>query len=281
MRHRERHGERATAAASSEARAHPRSAPSLRRLVLDALAMTASAVGFGVVYGLAARDAGFSIVEALAMSVFVLAGASQFAAVGLVAQGLPWLAIVGFTAMLNARHLLYSAALAPWLQRTPRVERAAMAHVLTDETFALVLPQWQRLGRADRRGYWVAAGLVCVPWIAATVVGFVGGQAIPDPAALGLDVVFPAAMAGIALALITDRRDVVAAVSGVAIAVIGGVAIDPAIGIVAAGVLAPLVAMLLVPARTTGVPAWRMTDRPLPVADPRDAADASAGRPAP
>ncbi len=153
----------------------------LRRLALDALAMTASALGFGVVYGLAAREAGFSLVESLAMSIFVLAGASQFAAVGLVAQGVPWLAIVGFTALLNARHLLYSAALAPWLQRTRRLERAAMAHVLTDETFALALPRWQRLGRADRRGYWLATSLICLPWVAATAFGFIGGQAIPDP----------------------------------------------------------------------------------------------------
>ena len=54
------------------------------------------------------------------MSVIVFAGAAQFAAVGYVAGGLPWPGVVLLTGLLNARHLLYSAALAPWLRDVPR-----------------------------------------------------------------------------------------------------------------------------------------------------------------
>jgi predicted branched-subunit amino acid permease len=100
-----------------------------RDLVLASLGFAASGVGFGLVYGLAAREAGFSVIEATSMSVFVLAGAAQFAAVGLIADGAGWPSIVFLTALLNARHLLYSAAMAPWLSGRPRLERAAMAHV--------------------------------------------------------------------------------------------------------------------------------------------------------
>src|SRR5690348_9660952 len=88
---------------------------SRRRLLLDSLAIAVSGIGFGLVYGLSARAAGFSALEAGAMSIVVFAGASQFAAVGYVAGGLSWAAIILFTAFLNARHLLYSAALAPYL----------------------------------------------------------------------------------------------------------------------------------------------------------------------
>ena len=49
----------------------------------------------------------------------VFAGAAQFAAVGYVASGLAWPGIILLTALLNARHLLYSAALAPWLRDVP------------------------------------------------------------------------------------------------------------------------------------------------------------------
>ncbi len=218
---------------------------SRRRLAIDALGITLSAFAFGVVYGLSARVHGFSIVEALAMSVFVLAGASQFAAVGLLAQGLPWLAIVGLTSLLNARHLLYSAALAPWFAGRSRLHRAAAAHVLTDETFALALPHFRRLGRFDAGGYWLAAGLVVVPWIAATLTGFIGGELLPDTRSLGLDVVFPAAMAGLATALITGRRELVAAAAGVAIGLPVALLTQTSLGIVAGGVCGPLVAMLL------------------------------------
>ena len=143
-----------------------------RRLMVDMLGIIASAGGFGVVFGLTARANGFSPIEAVAFSVLVFAGASQFAAAGMVGAGFGWPAIVVLTGLVNARHLLYSAALGPWLRDRPRRERAAMAYVLTDEAFALSLVHFRRLRFADRRGYWIAAiGGVFVPWNIATLVG--------------------------------------------------------------------------------------------------------------
>jgi len=227
----------------------PAVAEARRRLVIDMAGIVASAVGFGIVFGLTARGAGFSLVEAVAFSTLVFAGASQFAAAGMVASGFGWPAIVLLTALVNARHLLYAAALTPWLRGRPRRERAAMAHVLTDESFALSLVHFRRLGFADPRGYWIAAvGGVFIPWNAATIVGHVGGQVIPDPAALGLDVVFPAAMAGLAVGLATGRREVVALAAGVMIALAVALTVDPRVGVVAGGVLGPLVG-LAVPRR--------------------------------
>ena len=66
------------------------------------MGIAVSAIGFGFVYGLSAREAGFSPIEVLAMSVLVFGGASQFAAVGYVASGLAWPGIVLLTALLNA-----------------------------------------------------------------------------------------------------------------------------------------------------------------------------------
>lgn len=216
-----------------------------RDLVLASLGFAASGVGFGLVYGLAAREAGFSVIEATAMSVFVLAGAAQFAAVGLVADGAGWPSIVLLTALLNARHLLYSAAMAPWLGGRSRLERAAMAHVLTDETFALSLAHFQRLGRVDVVGFWLAAGFDSLSWPVFTAVGVIGGQLIPDPARLGLDVVFPAAMGGLAVKLATDRPAIAAAITGAVLAVVGGIVVGPAVSIVAGGFLAPLAGLLV------------------------------------
>lgn len=233
-------------------------ADSRRRLVLDGVGIIASTAGFGLVYGLSARNAGFSLVEAVAMSVFVFAGAAQFAAVGYVVSGLPWPGVVLLTAFLNARHLLYSAALAPFLGRRPVAERAVVAHVLTDEAFALSVAHFRRLGRSDMWGYWFAALVATfVPWNLATLAGVALGGAIPDASRFGLDVVFPAAMGGLAIGLITGRRDAVAAVSGAILAVAVSLAWDPAAGVVAGGLFGPLVAMLvpLGPGEPTGVEA--------------------------
>jgi 4-azaleucine resistance transporter AzlC len=223
-------------------------ADSRRRLLLDSLGIMVSAGGFGLVYGLSARTAGFSPLEASAMSIIVFAGASQFVAVGYVLGGFSWLAIVLLTAFLNARHLLYAAALAPYLTDKPRPLRAVMAHVLTDEAFALAIAHFRRIGRADVRGYWLGAIVsTFIPWNLATLVGVTIGGSIPDPTQFGFDVIFPAAMGGLAVGLITGRRELVAAVAGAVIGVVIGLAWDPAAGIIAGGVIGPLVGMAALP----------------------------------
>ena len=87
------------------------------------------------------------------MSAIVFGGAAQFAAVGYVVIGLAWPGVVLLTVLLNARHLLYSAALAPWIRDVPFWRRAVMAHLLTDEAFALSVGHFRRVGRTDERGY--------------------------------------------------------------------------------------------------------------------------------
>jgi len=238
------------AAPASRPTREPETVPaSRRRLATDAIGIGVSAAGFGFVYGLSARQAGLSPIEAMAMSTIVFAGAAQFAAVGYIASGLAWPGVIVLTALLNARHLLYSAALAPWLRDVPFARRAGMAHLLTDEAFALSISHFRRIGRADERGYWLAAvGSTFIPWNLATLAGVLLGAQIPDPARFGIDVIFPAAMIGLAVGLITGRRELVAAIVGAAVAVVVALASSPAIGIVSGGVIGPLVG-LLVPAR--------------------------------
>jgi branched chain amino acid efflux pump len=208
-----------------------------------------SALGFGFVYGLAAREAGFSPIEAIAMSLIVFGGASQFAAVGYVASGLAWPAIVILTGLLNARHLLYSAALAPWLRDVPFVRRAVAAHLLTDESFALSVTHFRRVDRTDEWGYWIAAiASTLIPWNLATAAGVLLGGQIPDPMLFGVDIIFPAAMIGLSVGLITGRRELVAAIVGAGVGVIVALLSSPAVGIVAGGLVGPVVG-LLVPAR--------------------------------
>lgn len=227
-------------------------AASRRRLRLDSLGMVASGIGFGLVYGLAARAAGFSVIEAGAMSVFVFAGAAQFAAIGYVLGGFSWVGVVVLTAFINARHLLYSASLAPYLADRPRPVRALMAHVLTDEAYALSIAHFRRIGRGDDRGYWWAAVVTeFIPWNLATLAGVIIGGQIPDPSTFGLDVIFPASMAGLAVGLVSGRRELVAALVGAAVGVGVGLASDPAAGILAGGLIGPAVGMLM-PERRRG-----------------------------
>jgi 4-azaleucine resistance transporter AzlC len=219
-------------------------AASRRRLVTDGFGIIFGATAFGFVFGLTARTVGFSPLEASAMSVIVFAGAAQFAALGYVAGGFSWFGIVLLTLFLNARHVLYAAALAPYLTDRPRPQRALLAHLLTDEAFALSISHFRRIGRGDVRGYlYAAVGTTFIPWNIATLAGVLVGGEIPDPSVFGIDVVFPAAMAGLAVGLMTGRREVVAAIVGAILAVGISLAWDPAAGIIAGGLLGPVVAL--------------------------------------
>ena len=208
-----------------------------------------TALGFGFAYGLAARQAGFSVVDAVAMSAIAFAGSAELAAVGYVVSGVAWPAILVLTALLNARHLLYSATIGPWLAHVPVRRRAVMAHFLTDEAFALSMAHFRRIGRGDERGYWIAAiVMLFIPWNLATLGGVVLGGQIPDPSRLGIDVIFPAAMIGLAVGLMTGRRELTAAIVGAGIGVGVALLAGPPVGIVAGGLLGPL-AGLAVPSR--------------------------------
>ena len=189
------------------------------------------------------------------MSLIAFGGAAQFAAIGYVAAGVAWPVIALLTFLLNVRHVLYSAALAPWFRGRSFAERAIAAHLLTDESFALSTAHFRRLGRFDPIGYWYPAIVTtAIPWNLATIAGVTLGAVIVDPRALGIDVIFPAAMGGLGVGLITGRRELAAAVAGAVIAVGASLAASPTVGVIAGGIAGPFVG-LLVPERVPVDPA--------------------------
>jgi predicted branched-subunit amino acid permease len=184
----------------------------------------------------------------MAMSLIAFGGAAQFAAVGYVAAGVAWPVIALLTFLLNARHVLYSAALAPWFRGRSLAERALAAHLLTDESFALSIAHFRRVGRFDPIGYWYPAVVTTlIPWNLATIAGVLLGAVIVDPRTLGIDVIFPSAMGGLAVGLVTGRRELAAAVAGGVIAIATSLAISATVGVIAGGIAGPFVG-LAVPA---------------------------------
>ena len=73
--------------------------------------MIIGAIPFGIIFGTLAESSGLSLLGAMAMSLFVFAGSSQFIALGLLATGVGPVIIIATTLMVNLRHLLYATAL--------------------------------------------------------------------------------------------------------------------------------------------------------------------------
>ena len=108
-----------------------------RRGLAQAAPVVLGYVPIGFAYGVLARESGLSMRETVLMSLIVYAGASQFIAAGLFAAGAPPLSIVVTTFVVNIRHALLSASLAPYLRHWRPPALAAFAYHLTDETFAV------------------------------------------------------------------------------------------------------------------------------------------------
>jgi predicted branched-subunit amino acid permease len=85
---------------------------------------------------------------------------------------------------------------------------------------------------------------IFIPWTTGSAVGYVAGGAV-DVNRLGLDVAFPAAMAGLSLGMVSGRRDVAAALGAVAVAVPLGLAAGASVGLVAGAVVGPMVGLAM------------------------------------
>jgi 4-azaleucine resistance transporter AzlC len=173
-----------------------------------------AAFAFGVSFGVLARASGIASVEAIVMSATTFAGSAQFAVASILgAAGGIASAIVAAT-LLNARYAPISVSMAPIFVGSP-LRRLLESQLIVDESWAM---SRRADGRYDRR-LLVGAGLVLyVCWVGGTVVGAVAGDALGDPASLGLDAAFPALFLAILVTQVHSRRAFAAAVLGGAIA---------------------------------------------------------------
>jgi predicted branched-subunit amino acid permease len=123
-------------------------------------------------------------------------GASQFAAVGVVASGGTALSAVAAATLLGTRNALYGIQMAPLL-RVRGARRVASAHLTIDESTGVALSQAPRGTDAMRLGFWLTGAGVFLFWNIFTLLGALGAKALGNPAAWGLDAAVPAAFLGL------------------------------------------------------------------------------------
>lgn len=184
---------------------------SFRLGFVDTIIVWPGVAPFGMVYAVSALAAGLSFVETLGMSLIVFAGASQFTAVGLFASGAHPLSIIAATAIINARHLLLAASTAAYIRRAPAWLRAVVAFQLTDETYAVGVQRFARQG-GDAWYQFGSNVSLYVVWAASTITGALLGALIPNPGALGLDLIFPLTFIAFTMPMMRDHinRSVIA-----------------------------------------------------------------------
>jgi 4-azaleucine resistance transporter AzlC len=174
-----------------------------RRIVPLAL----STMIFGLAFGVAAREDGLSVAEAMLMSGLVWAGTSQFAALEVGTASLALLPMLAVTLAVNARYLLLSAALRPWLAPLPAAKSYGTLALMSDGNWALAMRE-RAEGRADAAFIVGSGALMYVAWLSGTGIGHLLGATLAEPERWGLDFAAIAFFVTILAATARGRADI-------------------------------------------------------------------------
>lgn len=174
--------------------------------------LSVSVFTYGLAYGALAHSTNhLGLVQTLAMSVFVFAGASQFTILALLQQGAVFWTIVSSVFFLNSRQILYGLSLGRHLTRIPIRRLLALSHGMTDESYSVTILAAEE--REVSASYFFGAGTaIFVPWIFSSLLGYLIGSLIADPQRFGLDFAYTAAFMGLLGAQLQSRRRIIMAV---------------------------------------------------------------------
>ena len=191
-----------------------------RRGALDGAPFLLVIVPFGMVFGIVAAEAGFSLAEVMGFSVLVIAGASQIAAVQLMSEGATVAAVLATTLVINLRLGMYSAALAPHLGAVPLGTRALIAYMIVDQAYAASALEYERHPQqspAEKAAYYLGCAVpVILPWYLSSWAGAALGQGLPE--GMGLDFAVPITFLALLAAMLRTAAHWAAAAVSVAVA---------------------------------------------------------------
>jgi predicted branched-subunit amino acid permease len=183
----------------------------------DALPFLLVVGPFALLFGVVATEAGFAILESLAFSVLVIAGAAQFAALQQMSENAPTIIVILTALAVNMRMAMYSAALLPWLGAAPLWQRAAIAYLNTDQTYAMSIAEYERRAEmtiSERVAYFFGLAAPVAPaWYGMTVAGALLGRQIPPQFAL--DFALPITFIAILAPMLRTLAHVAAALTSI------------------------------------------------------------------
>src|SRR6056297_3753170 len=143
-----------------------------------AIPLFVPAIPFGLVLGVAITDSAMPTAVAWSTNLAIFAGAAQLATVSLAATA-TWLTLVATAAVINLRHVMYSAAMAPRFSDQPRWFRWVGPFFLIDQLFALGVARPELTAEAWRRYYLTAGVFFFTAWNVLVTAGMLLGSAIP------------------------------------------------------------------------------------------------------
>lgn len=189
-----------------------------REGVSDTLPLMFGMIPFGLAYGILGKSIGLTSGETIAMSILVFAGAAQFICLPMFMEGAS-LVMIGFTTLLiNLRHLLMGASLAPYMSGLSMPFKALLSFGMTDETYAVTINRAQAGGYSG--AYQLGSNAACyLLWVLSTAGGVILGSRISDPLSWGMDFAMPATFLALLVPRLKDKVSVVVCLVAIVVSV--------------------------------------------------------------
>ena len=219
--------------------------------MLAMLPVAAAAIPFAMVMGSEAIRQGLTIYEIVFMSLTVFAGSSQFIAVSLWQHPAPWASLALAVFLVNLRHTLMAASLAPKMTQFHPWLKPIAIFLMADETWAL---NEQRATASPLKPSYYFGVALClyVLWAIGTALGAGMGTLIPDPKLFGFDFVFPAVFICLVIGFAKSWHAAPVIVASAAASLIAKLYLGGTSFIIVGGLAGMIVAALL-PASTSEV----------------------------
>lgn len=170
-------------------------------------------IAIGLVVGVVARTAGLTVLEVALMSLILYAGSAQLIVTTLIGASASAQAIIFTIFLVNMRHFLYSASLAPHVRKLPLWQNILIGSEITDETFAVAANHLVGNRRAHAAWLFGLNLTAQATWILSTTIGAIAGSVIPNTHALGLDFALTAMFAALLVLQITSRQQIRVAIT--------------------------------------------------------------------
>jgi len=192
---------------------------------------------FGAIFGVLALDAGMTPLAAQCTSWIVFAGSAQIVMTQLISANAPGLVIILTVFVVNLRHALYSASVAPYLRRLTPGWKWLLAYLLTDEAYAVSIlyytqssddpqarpidsPDQVQVGAGDNRHFYLLGSGLALwsTWQASTALGVFLGAVVP--ASWSLDFTLALTFIALVVPALKERASLAAALSAGVVAVL-------------------------------------------------------------
>ena len=165
--------------------------PAFMEAVRDLAPQAPGVAAWGLMTGVAMVTSGLSVLESIAMTLFVYAGSSQLAALPLIVAGAPAWVILATGFCVNLRFMVFSLHLRKYLLHLPRLERMVHGYLTADISYVLFTRRFANPSEDPSDQLRQAASLagntfmVWMSWMVASFLGIFLANIVPTSWGLG------------------------------------------------------------------------------------------------